>query len=183
MCGSYVSTVYNMLRTDLKPSARFKAVWPVLKPYGRIVSGPGPFYIQPSGTQTALKPSSPVERRVLIHAARVQLGLSAPRERQRTCNSKERTTPARSRSSARSRAPPAPLTTFALFLPVRRCYARSSLSPSSSFSELQVDVASVCRIVPPGRPHSIACPALVSVRALPPTPLLILPACQWSERA
>ena len=68
-----------MLRTDLKPSASFKAAWPVLEPSGRIVSGPGPFYSHPGSIQTALKPLSPVERRVLIHAARVQLGLSAPR--------------------------------------------------------------------------------------------------------
>ena len=66
------------LRTDLKPSARFKAVWPVLKPSGRIMSGPGPFYSRQGSIKSALKPSSPVERRVVIHAARVQLGLFAP---------------------------------------------------------------------------------------------------------
>ena len=70
-----------MLRTDLKPSACFKAVWPVLKPSGRIVSGPGSFYSCPGSIQTALKPSSPVEGRVVIHAARVQLRPVRPRER------------------------------------------------------------------------------------------------------
>ena len=73
MCGE----IY-MLRTDLKPSARFKAIWPVLKPSGQIVSGPSPFYSHECSIQTALKPSSPVERQVVIHAARVQLGLFVP---------------------------------------------------------------------------------------------------------
>ena len=50
----------HMLRTDLKPSARFKAVWPILKPSGWIVSGPGLFYSRLGSIQTALKPSSPV---------------------------------------------------------------------------------------------------------------------------
>ena len=54
-----------MLRTDLKPLARFKAIWPVLKPSGQIVSGPSPFYSHECCIQTTLKPSSPVERQVV----------------------------------------------------------------------------------------------------------------------
>ena len=50
-----------MLRTDLKPTARFKAVWPVLKPSGWIVCGPGPFQSRLGPVQTALKPSSPLK--------------------------------------------------------------------------------------------------------------------------
>ena len=42
------------------------------------MSCPGPFYSHPGSIQTTLKPSSPVERQVVIHAARVQLGLFVP---------------------------------------------------------------------------------------------------------
>ena len=76
-----------LLRTDLKPSARFKTVWLVLKLSGRIVSSPGPFYSRSGSIQTALKPSSPVKGRVVIHAATVQLRPVHDREMQRICNS------------------------------------------------------------------------------------------------
>ena len=136
------------------------------------MSGPGPFYNHPVPIQTALKPSSPVEGRVVIHAATVQLRPVRARERQRTCNSKQRT----ALTQRPSRVPPAlaRVSTSALFLPARRCYTRSSLSPS-----FQLFRASKCL---PRRPaqHSIACPAPTSVflSASLCAALLIRPACQ-----
>ena len=89
------------------------------------MSGPGPFYSRPGSIQTAFKPSSPVEGRVVIHAATVQLRPVRAREKQRTCNSKQRVPLP---LSARSRAPPAACKYVRAFLPCG--YTRSSLSPS-----------------------------------------------------
>ena len=66
---------------------------------------------------------------MVIHAATAQLRPVRAGERQRTCNSKQCTTPAQ-RPVACPARPLAPLSTSALFLPARRCYTRSSLSPS-----------------------------------------------------
>ena len=119
---------------------------------------------------------------LVIDAAKVQLRPVRARERQPTCNSKQRTAPAQ-RPVACPVRPIARVSTSALFLPARRCYTRSSLS--LSFQLFRAPSGhSKCL---PHRPaqHSIACPAPVSVfvSASLCAALLILPACQLSERA
>ena len=113
------------------------------------MSGPG-LYSRPGSIQTTLKPSSPAEGQVVIHAATVQLRSVHTRERQRICNSKQRAPPALARVS-----------TSALFLPACRCYTRSSLSPSFQLFR----ATSGHNKCLPHRPvqHAIACSAFVSV--------------------
>ena len=98
---------------------------------------------------------------MVIHAATVQLRPVHARERQRICNSKQRTTPARSRSAPGWAPALARVSTSAFFLPARRCYTRSSLSPSFQLFRAPSG-HSKCL---PHRPaqHAIVCPAFVSV--------------------
>ena len=156
-----------MLRTNLKPSARFKTVWPGLKPSGWIVSGPGPFYNRPVPVQTALKLSSPVEGRVVIHAATVQLRPVRALERQRTCNSKQRTAPAqcpvacparpRTCKYVRAFPPCAPLLHPVVTLPVLPAFQSSKRT-------------SACRIVPPSTRSRAPPPPWACLWVLPSAP-------------
>ena len=114
-----------MLRTDLKPSARFKAVRPVLKLSGRIVSGPGPFYSRPGSNPDRFETIQP--RRGTSGNLRTYSPTKAcPRLKK---NSKQRTAPAQHLVACPAR-PLARVYKSALFLPARRCYTRSLLSPS-----------------------------------------------------
>ena len=137
------------------------------------MSGPGPYYSCPGSIQTALKPSSPVEGRMVIHAATVQLRPVRARERQRTCNSKQCSAPAQ-RPVACPARPRACKYTSALFLPARHCYTRLSLSPS--FQLFRAPSGHSKCLPHRSALHSIACPAPVSVASLCAA-LLIFPAC------
>ena len=43
ICSTCTMYIVYMLGTDLKPAARFKAVWTVLKPSGWVKNGPDGF--------------------------------------------------------------------------------------------------------------------------------------------
>ena len=134
-----------MLRTDLKPPAHFKAVWTILKPSGQIVSGPGSFQSRLGTVQTTLKPFSSVERQVVIHIARVQLALSAPRK---TAHPHEC-----------SRSAPSCMPCPCVYVCPRfsLCTAATPGCHSSSISEVQADI-SACAL--DRVPHSCACVCL-----------------------
>ena len=166
------SCIY-VLRTDLKPLARFKAVWPVIKPSGWIVSGPGPFYSRPGSNPDHFETIQP-RRGTSGNPRSYRPTKACPRLRKAAYRSR----------SAPGRVPRPPsrackYNTSAIFLPARRCYTRSSLFPSFQLFRAPSG-HSKCLPHRPAR-YSIACPAPVSVFVSASLCAALL--CQWSGLA